>query len=228
MDIFNNKYFQEILLNLEYLEHGIKVKNNKIITYKYNFGTYIKHFNKNYIYNLLKFLKYNEEQINDIITYIESIKNPFIMFGVENNNYEVYVQTTLQMKPYIEEGQSWDNNIKYYYKTISYENAINILKNNIEYDLFDNIQLFLKDNQSVLCKYDNTNIFNLYIIQKQKNKVIDIKNNIISVLKYINNDIKTIENYLNKYLTWYLFWFRISKNINNEYEITFYFRKKFH
>jgi hypothetical protein len=227
MNIFDNKILSHYLLDLNHLEHGIKVKKNSTITHKYNFGMYVKYYTKEYIYNTLKYLKYNEEQCSDVINYINTVKNPYLMFGVENNNIEVYVQTSLLEHPvHIEEGNSWDlkNNIKFHYTTIPFNYAYNIMKKNIDNQLFKCINIFLQDNDYVLTKHDE-NIFNLYIITKKKKKVSEIKNDIISVLKYINDDINTIENYLNMYLSWNLFWFRICKNISNEYEVTFYFRK---
>jgi hypothetical protein len=227
MNIFDNKILSHYLLDLNHLEHGIKVKKNSIVTHKYNFGMYAKYYTKEYIYNTLKYLKYNKEQCTDVINYINTVKNPYLMFGVENNNIEVYVQTSLLQRPvHIEEGYSWDlkNNIKFHYTTIPFNYAYNIMKKNIDVRLFKCIDIFLQDNAYVLTKHDE-NIFNLYIIKNNNQKVSEIKNEIISVLKYINDDIETIENYLNMYLSWYLFWFRICKNTSNEYEVTFYFRK---
>jgi hypothetical protein len=227
MNFFDNQIMSDYLLHLNHLEHGIKVKKNNIITHKYNFGMYAKYFTKEYLYNTFKSLKYNEEQCIDILNYINTVKNPYLMFGVENNNIEIYVQTTLlNYKTHIETGCSWDlkNNIKFNYTTIPFNYAYNIMEKNIDIELFKYINLFLQDNAYVLTKNDK-NIFNFYIIKNKNYLVSKVKNEIISVLKYINNDINTIENYLNNYLSWYLFWFRICKNINNEYEITFYFRK---
>lgn len=228
MNFFDNIDNLDYLLHLNHLEHGIKVKQNSIITHKYNFGMYAKYYSNNYIYNTLKSLKYNKEQCDDIINYINTVKDPYLIFGIENNNIEVYVQRTLSNYiTHIETIYSWDlnNNIKFNYTTIPYNSAYNLMKQNIDNELFQNINIFLQNNSYILTKNDD-NIFNFYIITKKNKKVYEIKNEIISVLKYINNDTNTIENYLNKYLTWYLFWFRICKKQNNEYEITFYFRKK--
>jgi hypothetical protein len=227
MNFFDNENNVNYLLYLNHLEHGIKVKKKSIVTHKYNFGMYAKYYTKEYIYNTLKSLKYNEEQCTDIINYINTVKNPYLMFGVENNNIEVYVQTTLlNYKKHIETGYSWDlkNNIKFNYTTIPFNYAYNIMEKNIDNQLFKYIKIFLQDNAYVLTKHDN-NVINFYIIKQHNFKVSEIQNEIISVLKYINNDIEKIESYINKYLTWYLFWFRICKNISNEYEVTFYFRK---
>lgn len=228
MDFFNNEKTSLYLLHLNHLEQGIKVNKNKIITQKYNFGTYTQHLTKEYIYNTLKYLKYNEEQCNDIINYINTINNPYLMFGVENNYIEVYVQNTLLFgNNHVEEIYSWDlkNNKKFIYTTIPFNYTYNFIKKNIDIELFNYINIFLQDIIYVLSKNDN-NVFNFYIIQKKNYIVSQIKNEIISILKYINNDIQTIEDYLNRYLTWYLYWFRICKNTNNEYELTFYFRKE--
>jgi hypothetical protein len=228
MDFFDNKDNLNYLIHLNHLEHGIKVTKNNIVTHKYNFGMYAKYYTKEHIYNTLKSLKYNEEQCTDIISYINTVKDPYLMFGVENNNIEVYVQTSLDSDYYfIEKIQSWDlkNNIIFHYTTIPFNCVYNIIKKNIDAKLFEYINIFLQDNAYILSKNDN-NILNFYIIKKKKYIVSEIKNDIISVLKYINNDIQTIEDYLNKYLTWYLYWFRICKKINDEYEITFYFRNK--
>jgi hypothetical protein len=229
MNIFDNKILSQYLLNLNHFEHGIKVKKDSIIVHKYNFGMYSKYYSNEYIYNTLKYLKYNEDQCSDVINYINTVKNPYLMFGVENNNVEVYVQTTLNPTVkyiHIEDGCSWDlkNNIKFYYTTIPFNSAYSIMEKNIDNELFKRINIFLKDNCHVLTKHDD-NIFNFYIIKRKYYQVSEVKNEIISVLKYINNDIDTIENYLKMYLSYNLCWFRISKNINNDYEITFYFRK---
>lgn len=233
MNIFDNKILSQYFLNLNHFEHGLKVKKNSIIVHKYNFGMYSKNYSNEYIYNTLKYLKYDEDQCSDVINYINTVKEPYLMFGVENNNVEVYVQTSLNktLDPtfkysHIEEGCSWDlkNNIKFHYTTIPFNSAYSIMEKNIDKELFKRINIFLKDNNYVLTKHDD-NIFNFYIIKKKQYQVSEIKNEIISVLKYINNDIDTIKNYLNMYLSYNLFWFRISKNISNDYEITFYFRK---
>ena len=57
MNIFDNKFMSQYLLNLNHFEHGLKIKKDSIIVHKYNFGMYSKYYSNAFSCVLVEFRK---------------------------------------------------------------------------------------------------------------------------------------------------------------------------
>ena len=225
MDFFNHPVREKLLPFIHHMEHGIKVNKNKVITHKYNFGVPVRNWHLNIMYDCILSIGYSKEIALEILNYMKTCKNPYSGFGIENNQIEFYIES-------VDTIYSWNlsNNIKYIYKYINLPSAYAIIDNHIDIQLckkFKNLihEIYFIYNKTLLSNDKNGDIFNFYFKNKNPQKVINVKDDLIELLYIINKD-SQIKEYISRYDNWYLVWLHISKKQDGSIQITPYFRSK--